>query len=78
MEKNRQRQKQIPAGRQTMGQATATAKANTNTGILHYVQDDDVKQARANAMTEADPCGMTNNGTGNGNGKYRGPSLRSG
>jgi hypothetical protein len=36
-----------------------TQQATTNTGILHYVQDDDVKQTTATAT--ADPYGMTNN-----------------
>jgi hypothetical protein len=63
-------------------------QATTNAGVLHSVQDDDVKQRTANATATADRYGMTNKGTsngncngkdkGNGNGKDRGPSLRSG
>jgi hypothetical protein len=71
-------------------------QATTNTGVLHCVQDDDVKQTTANATAiatanataiataiataTADPYGMTNKGTSNGNckNKYGDPSLRSG
>jgi hypothetical protein len=59
----------------------------TNTGVLRFAQNDDVKQAKTTAKTKADPYGMTNNkgndnnndnnndnsnGNGNGNGENTG------
>jgi hypothetical protein len=55
--------------RKARASATTRARATTkaNTGVLHFVQDDDEKQttarvtttATASAKTEADPYGMT-------------------
>jgi hypothetical protein len=49
-------------------EATAEATAKTNTGVLRFAQNDDVKQttarttatATATTTAEADPYGMTN------------------
>jgi hypothetical protein len=40
-------QQQIPCGDDKQEIATPRANATANTGILHCVQDDDVKQATA-------------------------------
>src|ERR1700677_2640830 len=47
----------------TARKARATATTKANTGVLHFVQDDDEKQATtgatASAKAEADPYGIT-------------------
>jgi hypothetical protein len=70
-----------------LGEDEERATTKANTGILRFAQNDDAKQklqlqlhgdcdrnatATATATIEADPCGMTNKGTGNRKGRGNG------